>query len=446
MTLETIISSFCLSPEALASIRASFASDMKKGWEAGRGAGAPPSASSLKMLTSHVNVFASGQESGVYYAVDLGGSNLRVLRVCLCPGMKPIVVEERHVIPHSVTDSKATAEQLFDFIAATAKVLTDKHTDDVKPGAKLPVGFTFSFPMSQDGISSGRLIEWTKGFLTRGCVGEDPAMLLSAAFKRLSVPLQVVALCNDTVGTLMTCAYEFGGCPTCRVGVILGTGTNAAYVDPSLDNLIVNVEWGGFTCAALNRNKFDIAVDEGSPNQGKQFLEKMVSGMYLGELTRLAVVESLESSEIPAVLLNPGGLETEQLSNFLEHPNTDPLSLKFTENVSVALGLIGNAVLDRSADICATALAAVAEKSLSGRVPSGDGSVLLTVGLDGSLFTKGFRYPDRLRKSLAKVAGVEFAQKIRFVRSNDGSGVGAAVIAAAVTSNHVTCASRQKGV
>lgn len=38
----------------------------------------------------------------------------------------------------------------------------------------------------------------------------------------------MLALVNDTVGTLMACAYED---QNTRIGLILGTGSNACYVE-----------------------------------------------------------------------------------------------------------------------------------------------------------------------------------------------------------------------
>ena len=39
------------------------------------------------------------------------------------------------------------------------------------------------------------------------------------------------------------------------------------------------------------RTKWDAAVDSGSLNPGKQTFEKMISGMYMGELTRQVLVD-----------------------------------------------------------------------------------------------------------------------------------------------------------
>jgi len=35
----------------------------------------------------------------------------------------------------------------------------------------LPLGFTFSFPLQQEGLAIGRLVKWTKGFNSRGWRG-----------------------------------------------------------------------------------------------------------------------------------------------------------------------------------------------------------------------------------------------------------------------------------
>jgi hexokinase len=69
-------------------------------------------------------------------------------------------------------------------------------------------------------------MSWTKGFKSAGVVGHDVIELLQAACARRGLRVNLDALVNDTVGTLMARAYSD---IRCRVGVILGTGTNACY-------------------------------------------------------------------------------------------------------------------------------------------------------------------------------------------------------------------------
>lgn len=51
---------------------------------------------------------------------------------------------------------------------------------------------------------------------------------MAAAFKRKSLNINIVAIVNDTVGTLVAHSYTD---PETFMGVIVGTGTNAAYVE-----------------------------------------------------------------------------------------------------------------------------------------------------------------------------------------------------------------------
>lgn len=79
--------------------------------------------------------------------------------------------------------------QLFDHIAAC---LAQFAHDVGLRGEKLPLGFTFSFPCSQQGLTSGRLINWTKGFKCSGVEGRDVVRLLQDAVHRRQV-------CNNLV-------------------------------------------------------------------------------------------------------------------------------------------------------------------------------------------------------------------------------------------------------
>jgi hexokinase len=55
----------------------------------------------------------------------------------------------------------------------------------------LPLGFTFSFPCRQEGLSKGILTQWTKGFKCEGVEGRDVVELLDEAIKRRKVRLQI---------------------------------------------------------------------------------------------------------------------------------------------------------------------------------------------------------------------------------------------------------------
>lgn len=51
---------------------------------------------------------------------------------------------------------------------------------------------------------------------------------MPSLFARQDIDIDVMAVVNDTTGTLMSCAHKNR---ECRVGVIVGTGTNACYME-----------------------------------------------------------------------------------------------------------------------------------------------------------------------------------------------------------------------
>lgn len=81
---------------------------------------------------------------------------------------------------------QSSQEVLFDFIAdCVAKFIKDR-----KIAKKLPLGFTFSFPVKQESLISGKLIRWTKDFKATGAEGQDVVQLLKAAFDKRGVSIQ----------------------------------------------------------------------------------------------------------------------------------------------------------------------------------------------------------------------------------------------------------------
>ena len=124
------------------------------------------------------------------------------------------------------------------------------------------------------------------------------------------VPIQLTALINDTTGTLMASAYTD---PRMKIGCIFGTGCNAAYVEhcgsipkladmglPDDMEMAINCEWGAFDNEhkILPRTKYDVTIDDESPRPGQQAFEKMIAGLYLGEIFRLALCDLHDEGHI----------------------------------------------------------------------------------------------------------------------------------------------------
>lgn len=214
------------------------------------------------------------------------------------------------------------AQELFFFIAKRIEdFLKTYHQPALERAEKDPaypffsLGFTFSFPAYQTAINAGVLLRWTKGFDIPGAVNQDVCVLLQTEIDRLGLPVRVTALVNDAMGTIMSRAYSLPlshELPT--VGAVFGTGTNGVYMehldavskhldgdfDPSSGRMFMSTEWGSFDnkLSVLPVTSFDAELDRNSVNPGNQMFEKRISGMFLGELLRLAVLELYEDGSL----------------------------------------------------------------------------------------------------------------------------------------------------
>ncbi|CAF0901658.1 unnamed protein product [Adineta ricciae] len=404
----------------------------------------------VKMFATYVRSTADGSETGQVLALDLGGTNFRVLLVDLLPQSKVELTSKIFVIPQSIMLGEGS--YLFRHLADCLMEFMNKENLN-KPGVRYPLGFTFSFPCKQEGLASARLSTWTKGFTCSGVVNEDVVKMLQVAIDEKNINVQCVALVNDTVGTLMACAYKD---PNTEIGLILGTGTNACYME-KLDRVgtwdgdyndpkqvIINMEWGAFgNNHRLNhiRTKYDEEVDLSSVNPGKQIFEKMISGMYMGEIVRLIMLDLIHqnllfigkcngSEDFKTPLFTRGGFYTKYVSSV---EMDEGIGFSNTRRVLEDIG-IRNPSYDDCAivqHICkivskrAARLAGAGLAVLINRINKPN----VTVGVDGSLY----RYHPRFKRNMEKCMQNLVSKNIKFLLqlSNDGSGIGAALTVAA---------------
>ncbi|XP_034286537.1 hexokinase-2-like isoform X1 [Pantherophis guttatus] len=428
-----------LSDDTLRDISERFRKEMEKGL----GADTNPTAS-VKMLPTFVRSIPDGTEEGDFLALDLGGTNFRVLRVKVADnGSKKVEMENQiYDIPEELMRGSGT--QLFDYIAdCLANFMEQLQIKD----RKLPLGFTFSFPCHQTKLDESILDTWTKGFKCSGVEGKDVVSLLRKAIKkRGDFEIDVVAVVNDTVGTMMTCGYDDHNC---EVGLIVGTGSNACYmeemrhietVEGDEGRMCINMEWGAFgDDGSLKdiRTEFDQEIDMGSLNPGKQLFEKMISGLYMGELVRLILVKMakeklLFNGKVPDDLRKKGCFETKDVSAIEKEKEgiskaqtiLEQLGLEPSYEDCVATQRVCEIVSTRSANLCGAALAAVLHRLKENR---GVDWLRTTVGVDGTVYKKHPHFARRLHKVVRRLLS---GHEIRFVRSEDGSGKGAAMVTA----------------
>uniref|UniRef100_A0A672F9R8 hexokinase n=1 Tax=Salarias fasciatus TaxID=181472 RepID=A0A672F9R8_SALFA len=411
--VDETLNSFKLSWEQLQLVKAR----MRAALQAGLKTDGP---SEVKMLPSFVYRTPDGSEHGKYLALDLGGTNFRAMLVNFKKGLQQNTKLYHKIYKIPLEIMQGTGEELFDYLAQCVGDFLDymgmKNT-------RLPAGFTFSFPCEQTALDTATLLSWTKGFKATNCEGHDVVDMLREAIKRRDFDLDIVALVNDTVGTLMSCAYED---PQCQVALIAGTGSNVCYMeeggngqhsDADFSKMCINTEWGGLgddgTLDDIMTSD-DTEVDQNSINPGKQRFEKLTSGMYLGEIVRrvllnLTIRGLLFKGYVSEALKTPGIFETKYLSQ-IESGSNRLFSVAILIKVFIVL--------------CGAGMAAVVDKIRENR---GLDRLNITVGVDGTLYKLHPHFSRILQETTRALAP---QCDVTFLPSEEGSGKGAALIAA----------------
>ncbi|KAH8411613.1 hypothetical protein KR215_007298 [Drosophila sulfurigaster] len=396
----------------------------------------------VKCFVTYVQDLPNGNERGKFLALDLGGTNFRVLLIHLQENNDFQMESRIYAIPQHIMIGSGI--QLFDHIAECLSNFMAEHNVYAE---RLPLGFTFSFPLRQLGLTKGLLETWTKGFDCAGVVNEDVVQLLKDAIaRRGDVQIDVCAILNDTTGTLMSCAWKNHHC---KIGLIVGTGSNACYVERVEDaelfdgsgngkpHVLINTEWGAFgDNGALDfvRTEFDKDIDSHSINPGKQTFEKMISGMYMGELVRLVLAKMTQSGILfngqgSEVLFTRGLFFTKYVS---EIEADEPGNFTNCRLVLEELGLsnatdgdcanvryICECVSKRAAHLVSAGIATLINKMDEPHV---------TVGVDGSVYRFHPKFHNLMVEKITQLIkpGITFDLML----SEDGSGRGAALVAA----------------
>ncbi|KAF3638829.1 Hexokinase-1 [Capsicum annuum] len=397
--------------------------------------------SDLKMILSYVDTLPTGNEKGLFYALDLGGTNFRVLRVQLGGKEERVIATEFEQVSIPQELMFGTSEELFDFIASALGKFAQKEGGNfaLPQGRTREIGFTFSFPVKQTSIRTGILIKWTKGFAVSGTAGKDVVACLNEAMERQGMDMQVSALVNDTVGTLAGARYWDDDV---MVAVILGTGTNACYVErvdaiPKLAKgiskspvTIVNTEWGAFS-NGLPLTEFDREMDAESinPEIVRRVLVKMAKdgGLFGG-------------SYVPEKLVTPFVLRTPDICAMQQDTSRD---LEAVESVLYDVAGVKSNLSARKTvvDICNTIakrggrLAGAGIVGILKKMEEDSKGVVFgkrtVVAMDGGLYEHYPQYREYLQEAVTELLGSEISKNVVIEHSKDGSGIGAALLAAA---------------
>ncbi|WWC61083.1 uncharacterized protein I303_103661 [Kwoniella dejecticola CBS 10117] len=446
---------FLLSDERLQDIVNHFRKEMEEGL-AGYG-------KDVAMVPSFVTGVPDGTEEGTFLALDLGGTNLRVCEVRLFGQHKFEIKQQKYKVSDELKEGEARI--LFDYIADSVDAFLTEIGSDISSNEPMHLGFTFSFPVEQTAIDAGKLLTWTKGFNAKHAIGNDVVKLLQDAFDRKHIHVRCSALVNDTVGTLLSRSYQSG---PALIGAIFGTGTNGAYIDKTRtvqklgedkikqaeaggehagQFMVVNTEWGAFDNGrhCLPVSIFDNKLDRESINPRKQAFEKMVSGMYLGEITRNILLHLIDSSVLfngysSKTINTHYGYDAAFVSAVEGAKSPEEVKKLIISQLGVKAEHIGEGDVEivqwairvvaiRASKLAACAIAAVVQHTGNDKVPKDEEDKGVDVGVDGSVAEFLPNFSERVSEALAVLLGKEGGKRIRMGLAKDGSGVGAALTA-----------------
>lgn len=427
---------FCLDTSKANQIKAVFEAELEKGLQHGL------KGSSLQMENTYVPELTNGKENGKYLALDLGGTNFRVMLLEMVNG----VIKNELVEYYTVAEETrlGPGQQLFDFLAQCIADFVQKKLGNDCP--EMPLGFTFSFPMSQKGLDQGVLVSWTKSFNASGCVGQDAVKMLNEAIERIgNLKVKVVAILNDATGTLVKGAYDDS---RTGIGLILGTGCNGAYLEEAqnvvnwhgdkgnIQEVIIDPEFGAFgdngCIDSLAKTEVDKVLDADSLLPHSFTYEKYFAGKYLGELVRLVLLD-LHKLEPTAFLEHDfkalevkNAFSTSLVSKVLEvNAKIDELlfnelNLKSISNEDcLIVKHVCQVLSERGALLVAIPMATFIQ-----RMKSKDH---VAIAITGSLYKYHPLMKNLLEKHIGKFVP---GRKFHTFLSDDGSGKGAGLVAA----------------
>jgi len=453
---------FALSAERARRIAQNFKTDLETRGMAG---------SSLSNIVTESGI-PTGMETGTYYYIDLGGTNLRV-GLAEFQGNRTIKKKEDEdelavTVPREIV--AGGGKTLFEFISRTIKAFVEKR----KISGKFNTGFTFSFAMRKEGVNRGIITPEcnVKGYIFNGVFDQDVVTLLKEALPGAhltNVEVEVPALPNDTEAVRDTGAYLNG---KTRAGGVFATGHNTAIRDRQ--GRSVNLESGAFDKLEIDKDsaevrKLDAEIDRMSSNPGVHLLEKRLSAKYVGPLVGLKLEREILGGrlftdykwKLPVVFTDHdydnekhnyqgfAGNHVSEIENRWQSGGARSLREYIrklgirnpTLEDAVKVRKIAHDIMLRSAQLGAAEFAGIVMEYEQTATPSGEHAY----AIDGSLL----RYPGyigMMKAALADIFGKEYAdKKLEVFEAEDGAGIGAALTAMIVSTQAASSAASTAG-
>ncbi|XP_022872711.1 probable hexokinase-like 2 protein [Olea europaea var. sylvestris] len=410
----------------------------------------------LGMLVSYVAPLPTGEEKGIYYGINLRGTNFLMIRGSLGGKNLPIseLQREEVAIPSTAMDGDSTKE-LFDLIAVELAKFISVHSeiDGKAESRERKLGFTVSFPVEEDARSSGTAIKW-RSLSVNDIVGKELTNDINRALEKHGIDLRVFALANDTTGDLAGAIYYS---KENVAAITLGMGTDVGYVEsaeqvpkwhgqsPNSGEMIINMQWGNFSSSHLPFTEFDASLDAESSNPGSRMFEKLISGMYLGEIVRRVLLKMAQETAlfgewVPPKLATPYLLRSPDMAAMHQDTSEDfelvdeKLKEIFEINYSTQMARelvaeVCDVVAERGARLVGAGIVGIVKKL--GRIANKKS----VVTIEGGLYEHYRVFRNYLHNSVWEVLGNDHSDNVIIENCHGGSGAGSIFLAASQTYN-----------
>lgn len=377
-----------------------------------------------KMLPAYVTVDGRPPLGEKVLTLDAGGTNLRAALVSFTG--QGAAVEQLRTRPVPGVGRPTSKEDFLREVAEFAAPLASQADR---------LGFCFSYPAEILPNGDGKVIEFSKEIVVTGSTGMLVCRELLEVWEKMGVKApRTFAVVNDTVAALLGGYAGFHGASDGWLGLILGTGNNVCYLADSThikrpipgwekSKMVINMESGVYS--GFPQGTFDKQLDAASTAPGTYGNEKMVGGVYQGEVLRrtLAGAAELFSAGFEQRLSGAGALTSADLSFFAADGSGELAALCASEDDREVMATLVDCLLERAAKLVTLSLAGPMEAEDMGKTAPAQ------VVAEGSTFWKNAVLRGKIEAQAERFIHGELGRQCAFIGAENPNLLGAALAA-----------------
>lgn len=377
-----------------------------------------------KMLPAYVTLDGRPPLGEKVLTLDAGGTNLRAALVCFTQAGAAVEQLRTRSVPG--LGKPISREDFLREVAEFAAPLAEQANR---------LGFCFSYQAEILPNGDGKVIAFSKEVVVKDSDGMLVCQELLETWKKMGIQApRIFSVVNDTVAALLGGYAGFHGPSDGWLGLILGTGNNVCYLaDPAhisrpipgweKPKMVVNMESGVYS--GFPQGTFDRELDAASAAPGIYGNEKMVGGVYQGEVLRrtLAGAGELFSDGFVQRLAKAGVLTSADLSFFAAEGTGELAALCATADDREVMAVLVDCLLERAARLVTLSLAGPMEAEDMGKTAPAQ------VVAEGSTFWKNAVLRGKIEEQCESFIHGELGRRLAFIGAENPNLLGAALAA-----------------